>query len=416
MELQTWLSQPPKYTTFRINKTREYNIKTFENYLEDQRESLKLASIPKFYCLYPDCLVVEQWLTDVQPSGNLEVIVDALCAVAVLRGAHVFAPGVMGLPPGCSINDKVDIYGDMEGKCKKGLKLAYTGQKVFVGTGYLKMLRHELFNDGIPPSGIAIEVALPASRLPVINESIYPKGTLVLQNLPSIVCGWVVNAQPKELILDMCASPGNKTTHLAEMCNNEATIIAIDKTPQKVARIKENCEKNGVTCVTAYAFDSTKCHSENGTTDVTKGPPFSSNVFDKILLDGPCSGLGQRPQLVNKMTDKMLQSYKFVQRKLMESAVKVLKVGGVLVYSTCTVTEEENEAIVAWALSKFPCLQLVPAEPLLGGPGMPCAALTDAQRAMLQRFGPEEDCLRPTKHPIYKDTIGFFIAKFVKTE
>lgn len=70
-------------------------------------------------------------------------------------------------------------------------------------------------------SGIAVHTLLPASRLPVINESIYPRGQVLLQNLPSIVVGWVVNAKPFEHILDMCAAPGNKTTHLAEMSNNE---------------------------------------------------------------------------------------------------------------------------------------------------------------------------------------------------
>lgn len=57
-----------------------------------------------------------------------------------------------------------------------------------------------------------------------MNEKLYPKGEIVLQNLPSIVCGWVVNAQPNEYILDMCGAPGNKTTHLAEMSNNQVSI------------------------------------------------------------------------------------------------------------------------------------------------------------------------------------------------
>lgn len=80
-------------------------------------------------------------------------------------------------------------------------------------------------------SGIAIQTLLPASRLPIVNETLCPKGEILLQNLPSIVCGWVVNAKPGELILDMCAAPGNKTTHLAEMSNNEVwvcTIVLLD--------------------------------------------------------------------------------------------------------------------------------------------------------------------------------------------
>lgn len=76
-------------------------------------------------------------------------------------------------------------------------------------------------------SGIAIHTLLPASRLPVVNETLYPKGEILLQNLPSMVCGWVVNAKSTELILDMCAAPGNKTTHLAEMSNNQVKVYTI---------------------------------------------------------------------------------------------------------------------------------------------------------------------------------------------
>lgn len=72
-------------------------------------------------------------------------------------------------------------------------------------------------------SGIAIHTVLPASKLPVVNETLFPKGEVLLQNLPSIVCGWVIDAKPNEIILDMCAAPGNKTTHLAEMSKDQVS-------------------------------------------------------------------------------------------------------------------------------------------------------------------------------------------------
>ncbi|XP_060803219.1 tRNA (cytosine(72)-C(5))-methyltransferase NSUN6 [Amyelois transitella] len=399
-KIQDWLARPPKYTTFRINSLRKFEYDKLTNYLIEQSKELNTTSIPKFYLLRPDCLVVEQWTDDVKiENGNKIVVVDALCAAAVLRGAHVFAPGVMGLPSGKII-------------FKFLLKVNYDGKKKYVGTGYLKMTRNELFDNGIQASGIAVHTLLPASRLPVINETLYPKGTILLQNLPSIVCGWVVDAKPHEVILDMCAAPGNKTTHLAEMSHDQANIIALDKTPQKIASLQKNCYSHGLTCIKAFVFDSTKCCSYESD-GVHQGPPYPPNSFDKVLLDAPCSGLGQRPQLINKMTPKMLQSYKFVQRKLFRSAVEVLKFGGRLTYSTCTVTEDENERIVSWALETFPCLSLVPAEPLLGGPGLPNCGLSDQQREMVQRFSPTDDSLRFVD-PIYKDTIGFFIAQFTK--
>ncbi|XP_052753266.1 tRNA (cytosine(72)-C(5))-methyltransferase NSUN6 isoform X2 [Galleria mellonella] len=379
-EVYEWLTKPPKYTIFRVNKLKQFNCEELKKIFITQSKKLNINEIPNIYFLKPDCLIIEQWSSDIQfENAEKEIIVDVSCAAAVLRGAHVFAPGVMGLPANLQLGERVDIYADMDGQCKRGLKVKYNGKKMYVGTGYLKMLRCDLFDKGVQPSGIAVETLLPGSRLPVINETFFNKGEVLLQNLPSIVCGWVVNAQPKEYILDMCAAPGNKTTHLAEMSDNQAIIIAIDKTAQKVDRIRENCEKHDVTCVHVYAFDSTKCYYENSE-GIQNGPPYPSNCFDKILLDAPCSGLGQRPQLVNKMTPKMLQSYKFVQRKLIITAAELLKVGGVLIYSTCTVTEDENEGMVAWTLDKIPCLNLIPAEPLLGGPGLPNCGLDDSQR------------------------------------
>ncbi|XP_068633174.1 tRNA (cytosine(72)-C(5))-methyltransferase NSUN6 [Battus philenor] len=414
VNLQDWLTNSPNITTFRINKLKKFDITFLKTYLETQSQELGIKVIPNIYILREDCLVVEKWPNDlvVEKSGN-EVIVDVLCAAAVLKGAHVFAPGVLGLPSNIKLEERVDVYADLDGQCKRGLKVKYEGRKLYIGTGFLKMQRYHLFENGAQPRGIAVRMLLPASNLPVINEEIYPEGHILLQNLPSIVVGWVINAKPNEYILDMCAAPGNKTTHLGEMSDNKALIYAIDKSDHKTNRIIKNLTAHGINCVKVFSYDSVKCYFDSQEEEVIQ-PPFPLNSFDKVLLDAPCSGLGQRPQLVNKMSPKILQSYKFVQRKLFNAAVKVLKVNGILVYSTCTIIEEENEMMVAWVLEKYPNLQLVPAEPLLGGPGLANLGLNDEQRIMVQRFGPENDVLRIAED-IYKNSIGFFIAKFIKT-
>jgi len=98
---------------------------------------------------------------------------------------------------------------------------------------------------------------------------------------------------------------------------------------------------------------------------------FEENSFDKVLLDAPCSALGQRPQFYQSMKLKELRSFANLQKKLFSTAVQLIKSpGGVLVYSTCTYTLDENEGIVAWALEKFPQLKLVDATPLLGQSGV----------------------------------------------
>ena len=148
----------------------------------------------------------------------------------------------------------------------------------------------------------------------------------------------------------------------------------------------------GITNVKAFVMDGTKSVKEDGLgkeidaddRNLKVTPPFPEGYFDRILLDAPCSGLGQRPQFYNKIKMKELRSFPKIQRKLFSSAVRLLKHGGVLVYSTCTNNSEENEKVVTWAQSTFEDLELKHS----------------------QNFGHPQD-----KHI---DSITFFMSKFIK--
>lgn len=202
----------------------------------------------------------------------------------------------------------------------------------------------------------------------------------MLQNLPSVICARVLNPIPGEKVLDMCAAPGNKTSHLAELMKDDGSIIAIDKTPNKLLILEEKIRTYRLNSVKCFAYDSTKLLSHTDDITEAENPPFRSCSFDKILLDAPCSALGNRPVLRNDISSKMLKSYPVIQKKLFQTAVELLKRNGVLVYSTCTVTSGENEEIVLWALNKFDDIELISADPLLGGPGWPNVGLSDDQR------------------------------------
>lgn len=221
------------------------------------------------------------------------------------------------------------------------------------------------------------------SGVPSIGNNYFQSGHAMLQNLPSIICGHVLNPKPGEIVLDMCAAPGNKTTHLAELMQDTGLLVALDKTPNKLKLLLDKMATYNLKSVKCYAFDSTKALravDTRETSEMDVSPPFRPQSFDKILLDAPCSALGNRPMLRNDITPKMLTSYAVVQRKLFAAAVPLLRTGGVLVYSTCTVAVSENEDMVRWALDKFTDIHLVAAEPLLGGPGWSGAGLTDNQR------------------------------------
>lgn len=369
----------------------------------------------------PEVLLIENG-DDIptEQYSRKEIVVDTICGAAVLRGAHIYSPGVLAMQTNTKLDEMVNVYADIDGACKKGTNTVYqSARKVFLGIGRVKMQRYQLYNNNTCEKGIAIEMMKTVSGVPSIGDSFIPAGKAVLQNLPSIVCSRVLDPQPNEIILDMCAAPGNKTTHLAQLIQNRGTIIALDKSENRVSLLRKNIREFDAHCVEVYAFDATKCLAKDAETPVDDAnrlrPPFNREIFDKILLDAPCSGLGNRPQLANSMTSKMQKSYPVIQKKLLEVAIQLLKPGGILVYSTCTIFSNENEENVKWALNRFEgALKLVAAEPFYGGPGWPNSGLLDHERILVQRFGPEHDPLRLPSHTAFNDTVAFFIAKFQK--
>ncbi|KAL9905771.1 tRNA (cytosine(72)-C(5))-methyltransferase NSUN6 isoform 2-T2 [Glossina fuscipes fuscipes] len=376
----TWLCTAPSITTYRVNLLQT-TTECYKDYVENLLKG-RYKSSPKIYTLsdLPEVLCIGSVSTPetLKPSmiEQREIIVDDCCGAAVLRGAHIYAVGVLAMESGTKLHDIVNVYADLTGKCKKGAK-----------------------------TGIAVEMLNTVSSVPSIGDLSSAKA--LLQNLPSIVCVRVLNPQKNEIILDMCAAPGNKTTHIAELMQDKGLILALDKTVNRIALIEEKIKKYNLNSINVYAYDATK--SFNGKLNSESSneikPPFKAETFDRVLLDAPCSGLGNRPILVVKTTAKMLDSYPKIQRKLVSNAVALLKPGGCLVYSTCSINTSENEEIVAWALAKHSNLELKEAVPIFGSRALPCQGLTERQRDMLQRFSPDTKKF---------DTVGFFIAKFVK--
>ncbi|XP_023247977.1 putative methyltransferase NSUN6, partial [Copidosoma floridanum] len=225
-QLISWMSSTPKNIVIRVNtilcepSTVHHKINEFL-----KQYSRPLPNIKTFPHV-EELIVINSW------EGNRgsklttvanELIVDAACGVAVLRGAHIFAPGVLGMPRGLKIGDKVSVYADLKKNCKKGLVINYDiNSKLFIGNGIVNLTRDQIFaNYEKSPSGIAVFMSDTISHVPQLNEEILPKGQILLQNLPSVICSRVLNPQPRDIILDMCAAPGNKTTHISALMKNE---------------------------------------------------------------------------------------------------------------------------------------------------------------------------------------------------
>ncbi|XP_019518471.1 PREDICTED: putative methyltransferase NSUN6 isoform X1 [Hipposideros armiger] len=420
------LSHPPSFTTVRVN-THLGSVQHVKNMLSDElQKQFNGLSVPILQ--HPDLQDV-LLIPVVGPRKNIkkqqcEAIVGAQCGNAVLRGAHVYVPGIVSASKFMKAGDVVSVYSDIKGKCKKGAK-EFDGTKVFLGNGISESSRKEIFS-GLPDlKGVGIRMTEPVYLSPSF-DNVLPN-YLFLQNLPSSVVAHVLDPQPGERILDMCAAPGGKTTHIAALMRDQGEVIALDKVANKVKKIKQNALLLGLNSIRAFCFDGTKALKLDTVKGIEGEPPFLPESFDRILLDAPCSGMGQRPNMACAWTLKEVTSYQPLQRKLFTVAVKLLKPGGVLVYSTCTITLAENEEQVAWALTAFPCLQLQPQEPQIGGEGMMGASLSFEQLKLLQRFDPSVVALPDTDFDSLRDArvedmirlanqdcIGFFIAKFLK--
>ncbi|KAM9333489.1 tRNA (cytosine(72)-C(5))-methyltransferase NSUN6 isoform 2-T2 [Pholidichthys leucotaenia] len=419
--LLSCLSHPPSYTCVRAS-TQLVPLEEIRCQLEEELKKQMCGLPPEDVSIQ---ILTHPKISDVlllpvdgpRPVKQLtsEVVVGAQCGSAVLRGAHVFAPGIIACPKFMKVGDVVSVFSDLEGRCTRGAT-SFQGNKVFVGNGVAEMDRSSIFCTDEPARGIGVRMVEPLYRSPSF-DGVLPS-LVFLQNLPSVVVGHVLGPRPGERILDMCAAPGGKTCHIAALMGDQGDVVALDRIRNKIDKITENAQMFHLRSIRAYCFNSIEAVSSDPAQN-SEGPPFPPESFDRILLDAPCSGLGQRPNMANTWTLKEICSYQPLQRKLFHAAVQLLKKGGVLVYSTCTVTLAENEEQVAWALQTFPCLTLQPQEPHIGAEGMLGAGLSPRQLRLLQRFSPElswdhTQTAAASPGSADSDTIGFFIAKFLK--
>lgn len=179
------------------------------------------------------------------------------------------------------------------------------------------------------------------------NSEEHLLGYYYVQEISSMMPILALAPKPGEIILDLCASPGSKTTQLAMYMENQGTIIANDRDLDRIKILSANLQKNGVSnCVIA----------RNDAVQLCEKLKKSGFLFDKILTDVPCSGEGtirSSPKTFLMWNIKMINKLSRQQKKIASSALSILKTGGELVYSTCTHAPEENEGVVNQLINKF---------------------------------------------------------------
>lgn len=183
------------------------------------------------------------------------------------------------------------------------------------------------------PEGIRLDDPPPIPELPFLHEDLF-----FIQDEASQLVTSVLDPQKGENVLDACAAPGGKTTHIAQRMENHGEIYAIDLTKEKLFLIAENCQRLGVKIVKLLKGDVSR-----------PLPHLRKASFDRILADVPCSGFGtvrKNPDLKWRRGEADIKRLSNLQLTILNHLSGYLKKGGVLVYSTCTVFQEENEEVI----------------------------------------------------------------------
>lgn len=222
-------------------------------------------------------------------------------------------------------------------------------------------------------------------------------GKIYMQSLSSMLPVLVLGPQPGDRVLDLCAAPGSKTTQIASMMNNEGSIVAVESVRPRFYRLKSVLNLLDVKIAQPKCLDGARFRSAEG--------------FDRILVDAPCSSESRfksfDPKTVGYWSLRKIKEMAHKQKGLLLNACRLLKPGGVLVYSTCTFAPEENEGVVDWVLRKLP--GEIGVEPIVFDdvPSYPAMAswekrAYDPQVARCFRVLPTESME------------GFFMAKLIK--
>ncbi|KAK1345577.1 hypothetical protein QTO34_008039 [Cnephaeus nilssonii] len=406
------LSHPPSFTTVRVN-THLASVQHVKNLLFDElHKQFNGLTVPILqHPNLQDVLLIPV----IGPRKNIakqqcEAIVGAQCGNAVLRGAHVYVPGIVSASKFMKAGDVVSVYSDIKGKCKKGAK-EFDGVKVFLGNGISELSRRGIFS-GLPErKGIGIRMTEPVYLSPSF-DNVLPS-YLFLQNLPSAVVTHVLDPQPGEKILDLCAAPGGKTTHIAALMHDQGEVIALDKLPNKVKKIKENALLLGLHSIRAFCFDGTKALKLDMVKDTEVQSPRLGEGFYPILQRALCDLQGQTPATAFCWALRPFTAALPWERGLGACCHTLACLAVVLIFFTCSLVITRDEGKIVSAFGQYFGLKAGICTPHLNKQGMQLAGCNVGRQKALQRneksaLGCPAAAWRPNT-----DCSALFIAKII---
>lgn len=250
-------------------------------------------------------------------------------------------------------------------------------------------LKEQLRNEGVTVEEHPyLDYALQISGYDYLADlDSFRQGAFSVQDISSMLVAHIANPQLGDTVIDVCAAPGGKSLHMAELLQDTGCVEARDLTEYKVQLIQDNIQRSGVKNMQAVQWDATVLDEAS----IQKG--------DIVIADLPCSGLGvlgKKTDLKYKMTPQMQEDLVALQRSILSVVKEYVKPDGHLLYSTCTIHEEENMGNVHWFLENHPEFQLV--------------SMKERLCDELQAYVQEEGCLQLL--PGVHKSDGFFIAKF----
>jgi len=252
----------------------------------------------------------------------------------------------------------------------------------------VERLQESLDIDGFhtKKSNVSVDTLVVENPSGIIRSSEFKDGLFYVQDSAAALASIILNPSANDRILDACSAPGGKATHIAEIIQDKGEVIASDIYPHKLSLIEENFNRLGISCIKTVIFDATKFNRD------------FENYFDKILLDVPCTGLGllsRKPEIRWSRTESDFLELNSLQKNILENCAKYLKVGGSLVYSTCSLDETENHDIISSFVKENSNFEFSDFESLLPD--------------SIKNRGGKEGSL--TLFPHIDNTDGFFISK-----
>ncbi|MBR2847601.1 MAG: methyltransferase domain-containing protein, partial [Clostridia bacterium] len=190
---------------------------------------------------------------------------------------------------------------------------------------------------GAKPCSICDDGVIMDGGFSVTDDYRFTAGFYYPQDEASMMPAKVLNPKEDETVIDVCAAPGGKTTHMAQLMNNKGKIFSFDIYPHKLKLIEDNAKRLGIDIISPVVQDASEINEKY------------IGIADKVLVDAPCSGLGilrRKPEIKYARSPEDLVSLAQLQQKILETSAKYVRPGGELVYSTCTINPGENEKVI----------------------------------------------------------------------